>query len=99
MKAKMLGDQVLIRRAAGNEKTPGGIYVPQTTQDNEAVAEGVVIGAGPGFYAGDHLEPLTVKEGDKVLFRRGVGMEVKLNGEKLLVVNEVHILCVLVSEE
>jgi chaperonin GroES len=82
-----LHDRVVVRRLAAEEKTSGGIIIPDTAQ--EKPMEGEVVAAGPG--ARDEkgqVVALAVKEGDRVLFGKWSGTEVKLDGEELLIMKE-----------
>ena len=95
MKFRPLHDRVLIRRVEGEEKTAGGIIIPDTAK--EKPMEGEVVAAGPGARGDDgKLQPMDVKEGDRVLFGKWSGTEVKLDGEELLIMKESDIMGVLV---
>jgi chaperonin GroES len=94
MKLRPLQDRVLIRRVEQEAKTSGGIIIPDTAQ--EKPMEGEVVAAGPG--ARDEngtLHPLDVKAGDRVLFGKWSGAEIKLDGEDLLIVKESDIMGVI----
>ena len=94
MKFRPLGDRVVVRRIKEDQKTAGGIIIPDTVQ--EKPQEGEVISVGPG--APDNngkLVPTTVKAGDYVLFGKWSGTEVKLDGEELLIMKESDIMGVL----
>lgn len=94
MKLRPLQDRVLIRRAEKESKTSGGIIIPDTAK--EKPAEGEVIAAGPGKRDEQgKLSPLGVKSGDRVLFGKWSGSEVKLDGEDLIIMPESDILGVL----
>ena len=94
MKFRPLQDRVLIRRIEEEEKTTGGIIIPDTAK--EKPMEGEVIAAGPGSRGDDgYLRPLDVKVGDRVLFGKWSGTEVKLDGEDLIIMKESDILGVL----
>jgi len=91
MKFKPLHDRVLVRRIEQEEKTKGGIIIPDTAK--EKPQEGEVIAAGPGARKDDgNLVPLVVKAGDRVLFGKWSGTEVKIDGEDLLIMKESDIL-------
>ncbi|MDD3837889.1 MAG: co-chaperone GroES [Phenylobacterium sp.] len=97
MAFRPLGDRVLVRRVEEEEKTRGGIIIPDTAK--EKPQEGEVIAVGPG--ARDEtgkIQPLDVKVGDRILFGKWSGTEVKLNGEDLLIMKESDILGVLESD-
>jgi chaperonin GroES len=87
MKFRPLHDRVLIRRVAQEEKTSGGIIIPDTAQ--EKPMEGEVVAVGPGARADDgEIRPLSVKAGDRVLFGKWSGTEIKLDGEELMIMKE-----------
>jgi chaperonin GroES len=94
MKFRPLHDRVVIRRIEEEEKTKGGIIIPDTAK--EKPMEGEVVAAGPG--ARDEngtIQPLEVKAGDRVLFGKWSGTEVKLDGEELIIMKESDIMGVL----
>ena len=91
MKFRPLHDRVVVRRLEAEEKTAGGIILPDTAK--EKPMEGEIVAAGPG--ARDEtgkLVPLDVKEGDRILFGKWSGTEVKLDGEDLLIMKESDIM-------
>ena len=89
-----LHDRVLVRRVESEMKTAGGIIIPDTAQ--EKPSEGEVIATGSGIKAEDgKLTALDVKAGDKVLFGKWSGTEVKVDGEELIVMREDDIVAVL----
>jgi chaperonin GroES len=91
MKFRPLHDRVLVRRTEAEEKTAGGIIIPDTAK--EKPQEGEVIAAGTGTKADDgKITPLDVKAGDKILFGKWSGTEVRVNGEDLLIMKESDIL-------
>jgi chaperonin GroES len=94
MRFRPLGDRVVVRRLAEEEKTKGGIIIPDTAQ--EKPQEGQVISVGPGALdeRGKRIVP-EVKSGDFVLFAKWTGSEVKIDGEELLVMKESDIMGVL----
>ena len=86
-----LHDRVLVRRVEADEKTAGGIIIPDTAK--EKPQEGEVISVGTGARADDgKVTPLDVKAGDKILFGKWSGTEVKLDGEDLIIMKESDIL-------
>jgi chaperonin GroES len=89
-----LHDRVLVRRVQGEEKTKGGLIIPENAK--EKPAEGEVISVGPGARkdSGELIAP-TVKAGDKILFGKWSGTEVTINSEELLIMKESDILGVL----
>ena len=94
MNIRPLGDRVLIKRVAEEEKTKGGIIIPDTAK--EKPQEGKVIAVGKGKRDDDgKVTPLDVKKGDRILFGKYSGTEVKLNGEEHLIVREEDILGVI----
>jgi len=94
MKFRPLHDRVVVRRVTAEEKTAGGIIIPDTAQ--EKPMEGLVIAAGAGARnEAGQLVPLDVKSGDRVLFGKWSGTEVKLDGEDLMIMKEVDIMGVL----
>jgi chaperonin GroES len=94
MKFRPLHDRVVIRRIEGEEKTKGGIIIPDTAK--EKPQEGEVIAAGPGARdESGKLVPLDVKAGDRVLFGKWSGTEVKIDGEDLLIMKESDVMGVI----
>jgi len=88
---KPLHDRVLVRRVEEEEKTKGGIIIPDTAK--EKPQEGEVIAVGPGARAEDgSITPLDVKVGDRVLFSKYGGTDVKIDGEDLTILRESDIL-------
>jgi chaperonin GroES len=91
MSFRPLHDRVVVRRLTAEEKTAGGIIIPDTAK--EKPMEGEVISVGPGARnEAGQLVPLDVKSGDKILFGKWSGTEVKLNGEELLIMKESDIM-------
>jgi chaperonin GroES len=94
MAFRPLGDRVLIKRVDEEEKTKGGIIIPDTAK--EKPQEGKVISVGPGARdENGKLQPLDVKKGDRILFGKWSGTEVKIDGEDLLIMKESDVLGVL----
>jgi chaperonin GroES len=94
MDFRPLHDRVVVRRVDSEEKTTGGIIIPDTAQ--EKPQEGEIVSAGPGARGDDNeLIPLDVKAGDRILFGKWSGTEVKLNGEELLIMKESDIMGVI----
>lgn len=86
-KIRPLGSNLLVRRAPAEERSAGGLYIPDTAQ--KPPQRGVVVAAGPGRKTeAGNLIPNDIKEGDVVLFAEGLGREVKVDGETLVVINE-----------
>jgi chaperonin GroES len=97
MAFRPLGDRVLIKRVEEETKTSGGIIIPDTAKEKSQ--EGEVIAVGPGARDDNGLiHPLDVKPGDKILFGKWSGSEVKLDGQDLLIMKESDILGVLDAE-
>ena len=93
MKIRPLQDRVLVKRLEETTKTAGGIIIPDTAK--EKPSEGLVEAVGTGAIGTDgKLIPMTIKVGDKVLFGKWAGTEVKLNGEERLLIKESEILCI-----
>jgi chaperonin GroES len=94
MKFRPLHDRVVVRRIDAEEKTAGGIIIPDTAK--EKPIQGEVIAVGPGARGDDNeLIPLDVKPGDRVLFGKWSGTEVKIDGEELLIMKESDIMGVI----
>jgi chaperonin GroES len=94
MAFRPLQDRVLIRRIEQDEKTAGGIIIPDTAK--EKPMEGEVVAIGPGARGEDGtLHPLDVKPGDRVLFGKWSGTEIKLDGEDLIIMKESDVMGVL----
>jgi chaperonin GroES len=90
MKFRPLHDRVVVRRLEEDSKTAGGIIIPDTAK--EKPMQGEVIAAGPGLRAENgKLVPLDVKKGDRVLFGKWSGSEVKIEGEELAIMKESDI--------
>src|SRR6478672_2407086 len=87
MKLRPLQDRVLIRRVDPEAKTAGGIFIPDTAQEKPMEGEVVAVGPGVRDEAGKR-HPLDVKSGDRVLFGKWSGSEVKLDGEDLMIMKE-----------
>ncbi len=91
MQFRPLQDRVLVRRIEEEEKSKGGIIIPDTAR--EKPMEGEILAAGPGARGEDgKLHPLDVKVGDRVLFGKWSGTEIKMNGEDLVVMKETDIM-------
>ena len=94
MKVRPLQDRVLVRRIAEEEKTKGGIIIPDTAKEKPAEAEVIAVGSGKVDEKGA-LRPLSVKKGDRVLFGKYSGNEIKIDGVDHLILREDDILGVL----
>jgi len=98
MKFRPLHDRILVRRIEAEEKTAGGIIIPDTAK--EKPQEGEVIAVGPGARnENGQLQPLDIQVGDRILFGKWSGTEIKLNGEDLLIMKESDIMGVIEVEE
>jgi chaperonin GroES len=91
MAFRPLHDRVLVRRIEAEEKTAGGIIIPDTAQEKPSEGEIVAVGSGTRSEDGK-VTPLDVKEGDRVLFGKWSGTEVKLDGKDLLIMKESDIM-------
>ncbi|MBF0117739.1 MAG: co-chaperone GroES [Desulfobacterales bacterium] len=94
MKLKPLQDRILVKRVEEETKTKGGIIIPDTAK--EKPAEGKVVSVGSGKAADDGKKiPMEVKAGDKILFGKYAGTEVKIEGEEYLIMREDDVLAVI----
>ncbi len=91
MTFRPLHDRVLVRRIEAAEKTAGGIIIPETAKEKPQEGEVVAIGTGARAENGT-ITPLDVKAGDKILFGKWSGTEIKVNGEDLLIMKESDVL-------
>ena len=96
MKFRPLHDRVLVRRIEAEEKTRGGIIIPDTAKEKPQEGEVVAVGAGTINEKGE-VRPLDVKAGDRILFGKWSGTEVKLDGKELLIMKESDIMGVLAA--
>lgn len=94
MKFRPLHDRVVIRRLEGEEKTKAGIIIPDTAKEKPQEGEVVAVGPGARDEAGK-LIPIDLKAGDRVLFGKWSGTEVKIDGEELLIIKESDVMGVL----
>ena len=91
MKFRPLHDRVLVKRLESEEKTSGGIIIPDTAQEKPMEGKVVAVGAGSRSEDGK-VHPLDVKKGDSILFGKWSGTEVKVNGDELLIMKESDIM-------
>jgi chaperonin GroES len=91
MKFRPLGDRVLVKRVEEEQKTKGGIIIPDTAKEKPQEGEVIAVGPGARDDDGDYIA-LDVKAGDKILFGKWSGTEVKIDGEDLLIMKESDIL-------
>ena len=94
MKLKPLGDHVVILPLEAEDKTPGGIVLPDTAKEKSTRGQVIAVGSGRILPNG-RVVPLAVKEGDKVLYTKYAGSEVKVDGKELKIVQESEILAVI----
>ena len=91
MNFRPLHDRVLVRRVEAEEKTAGGIIIPDTAKEKPQEGEVVAVGPGARDDAGK-IQPLDVKAGDRILFGKWSGTEVKIDGQDLLIMKESDVL-------
>ena len=96
MKIRPLHDRVLVRRVEEEEKTKGGIIIPDTAKEKPMEGEIVAVGTGHVNDNGD-VRPLDVKKGDKVIFSKWAGTEITIDGEELMVMKESDIIGVIAA--
>ncbi|HEV2570551.1 co-chaperone GroES [Methylocella sp. CPCC 101449] len=94
MKFRPLHDRVVVKRLDGEEKTKGGIIIPDTAKEKPQEGEIIAVGSGARDEAGK-LVPLDVKKGDRILFGKWSGTEVKIDGQDLLIMKESDIMGVI----
>jgi chaperonin GroES len=94
MKIRPLFDRILVKRLEPEERTKGGIIIPETAKERPAQAEVVAVGPGRRTDEGKRIEP-SVKKGDRILFAKYSGNEVKIDGHDHLILREDEILAVL----
>lgn len=97
MKFRPLHDRVVVKRLTAEEKSAGGIIIPDTAQEKPSQGEVVAVGPGGRDEAGK-LVPIDIKVGDRVLFGKWSGTEVKIDGQDLLIMKESDIMGVLEGE-
>jgi chaperonin GroES len=91
MNFKPLHDRVVVRRVEGDEKTAGGLIIPDSAQEKPAEGEIVSVGTGARDEAGKRID-MDVKAGDRILFGKWSGTEVKIDGDDMLIMKESDIL-------
>ena len=94
MSFRPLHDRVLVRRVDGEQKTAGGVIIPDTAQEKPMEGEVIAVGTGARDESGN-VHPLDVKAGDRILFGKWSGTEVKMDGEELLIMKESDIMGIL----
>ncbi|MFN0113640.1 MAG: co-chaperone GroES [Paracoccaceae bacterium] len=97
MAFKPLHDRVVVRRIESDEKTKGGLIIPDTAKEKPAEGEVIAVGEGARKESGD-LIPMAVKAGDRILFGKWSGTEVTLDGDELLIMKESDILGIIVKK-
>jgi chaperonin GroES len=93
-----LHDRVVVRRIEGEEKTKGGLIIPDTAKEKPSEGEVIAVGEGARKDSGE-LIPMTVKPGNRILFGKWSGTEVKIEGEDLLIMKESDILGIIVASD
>jgi chaperonin GroES len=93
MKLRPLHDRVIVKRIEEEDKTAGGIFIPDTAKEKPQQGKVIAVGNGKLLEKGE-IVPLTVKEGDRVLFAKYAGSDVKVDGEELLIMREDDILAI-----
>ena len=96
MAFKPLHDRVVVKRVQSEEKTKGGLIIPDNAKEKPAEGEVVAVGEGARKDSGE-LIPMTVKKGDRILFGKWSGTEVTLNGEELLIMKESDVMGIVVA--
>ena len=94
MKVRPLGDRVIVRRIGEEEKTKGGLIIPDTAKEKPMEGEVIAVGKGKMLENGK-VQPMEVKKKDKVLFGKYSGTEIKIEGDERLILREDDILCVI----
>ena len=92
LKVKPLADRVVVKALEETEQMRGGLYIPDTAK--EKPQQGEIISVGPGKYEDGKLVPMSVKQGDKVLYGKYSGTEVTIDGEQLLILRESDVLAI-----
>jgi len=94
MKIKPLHDRVIVKRVQEEEKTKGGIIIPDTAKEKPIMGTIIAVGSGKSEGKDEKKMPLDVKEGDKVLFSKYAGTEVTIDGEEHLIMKEEDIIAI-----
>jgi chaperonin GroES len=92
-----LHDRILVRRVESQEKTKGGIIIPDTAKEKPSEGEVIAVGTGARNEAGQ-IQALDVKAGDRILFGKWSGTEIKINGEDLLIMKESDVLGIIEAQ-
>jgi chaperonin GroES len=93
MNVRPLNDRVLVKRLEEEEKTAGGIYIPDSAKEKPTRGKVIAVGSGRANDEGER-KPLDVKAGDQILFGKYAGTEIKIDGEELIIMREDDILAV-----
>ncbi|UWM76708.1 co-chaperone GroES [Rhizobium sp. WSM4643] len=97
MSFRPLHDRILVRRVDSEEKTKGGIIIPDTAKEKPQEGEVIAVGPGARNEAGQ-IQSLDVKVGDRILFGKWSGTEIKINGEDLLIMKESDVMGIIVAQ-
>jgi chaperonin GroES len=97
MSFRPLHDRILVRRVESEEKTKGGIIIPDTAKEKPQEGEVVAVGPGARNEAGQ-IQALDVKAGDRILFGKWSGTEIKINGEDLLIMKESDVMGIIEAQ-
>lgn len=97
MSFRPLHDRILVRRVESEEKTKGGIIIPDTAKEKPQEGEVIAVGPGARNEAGQ-IHPLDVKAGDRVLFGKWSGTEIRVNGEDLLIMKESDVMGIIEAQ-
>jgi chaperonin GroES len=97
MTFRPLHDRILVRRVESEEKTKGGIIIPDTAKEKPQEGEVIAVGPGARNEAGQ-IQPLDVKAGDRILFGKWSGTEIKIDGEDLLIMKESDVLGIIEAQ-
>lgn len=97
MSFRPLHDRILVRRVESEEKTKGGIIIPDTAKEKPQEGEVIAVGSGARNEAGQ-IQALDVKAGDRILFGKWSGTEIKINGEDLLIMKESDVMGIIEAQ-
>ncbi len=97
MSFRPLHDRILVRRVESEEKTKGGIIIPDTAKEKPQEGEVIAVGPGARNEAGQ-IQPLDVKAGDRILFGKWSGTEIKIDGEDLLIMKESDVMGIIEAQ-
>ena len=97
MSFRPLHDRILVRRVSSEEKTKGGIIIPDTAKEKPQEGEVIAVGPGARNDAGQ-IQALDVKAGDRILFGKWSGTEIKINGEDLLIMKESDVMGIIEAQ-